>query len=511
MLIHGTFRSKNPRVIAYLLAIKHGARFIYEFSTNISFHYYQNIQYIAFRRERSPFINIYPTFTANFNHCSPGLPKDELLNITEDGWSSIRIIDPYQETIHPLIQQQILIYDDKEVSLVNHPPVGVEPFTFAPFSSQNILFAYDAFWGLVLPSSKSDIWRSWWVQRLLWDINAHVVFTSIAHEINMTMTIDDKKNEKEDANVGKLVRFLSTWKSTKMTLVERIEQLINDMIEEKFCDVEEQKVVKDWIDDLKTINYVFPSIKNNMSQSRSSGTLRRRRIAVCMTGIIECIEEVWKPTMNAIRTHVKGEMDIFLYLSSSEPFGSQMPNIPLHIRLVEALRYPNFTVKVLFENIPKLDPHFPPNCTTDANVDQPDFKIPRYYQQLFGLSNCFSLVRDYEKRHNIKYDIMVRLRADLQFLQIPATFDRESPFDINTTMILPPNRYGSRVNDGFAIGPIDLIEVYMNRYYAFRECLTRDLHPERYLYFYLNYRKVKMTIDGTTVVEQIPHSPKSCH
>ncbi len=267
------FRSTNPKIIAYLLAIKYGARFIYEFDSHISFHQQQqqqqNIQHIAFRRQRSPFINIYPTFTADFTHFSPGIPKEEHQIISQDGWSSIRLVDHYQETIHPLIQQQIIIYhDSKSSSLVKHPPVAVEPYTFAPFSNQNLLFSYDAFWGLVLSeSTKSEIWRSWWVQRLLWDINGHLTFTSPAHQINMTSTSRKiPHNIKEDENVGKLVRFLSSWKSTKLTLVERIEQLTVDMIKQNFCDTEQLKIIKAWLDDLQQINYLFPSIKSDTSQ-----------------------------------------------------------------------------------------------------------------------------------------------------------------------------------------------------------------------------------------------------
>lgn len=238
---------------------------------------------------------------------------------------------------------------------------------------------------------------------------------------------------------------------------------------------------------------------------------RRRRIAVCMTGLIECIEGAAKPTLHAIRTHLQGEMDVFMYLSSTEPIVDQLSTIPLRIRIIEALNYANFTVKVLFENIPTLDPHFPPNCTSDTSVDQPPHKVPRYYQQLFGLSNCFGIVRDYEKKHNIQYDLMVRTRADIEFLKIPSTFERTSPKDINVTLILPPNRYSSKVDDGFAIGPINSVGVYMNRYHSFRECLTHDLHPERYLDFYLNHRKVNVNIDRDTIVGHIPHSPKHCH
>lgn len=61
---------------------------------------------------------------------------------------------------------------------------------------------------------------------------------------------------------------------------------------------------------------------------------------------------------------------IYLYLSSTEPIVDQLSTVPLRKRIIEALHYSNFTVKVLFENIPTLDPHFPPNCTTHASVDQ---------------------------------------------------------------------------------------------------------------------------------------------
>jgi hypothetical protein len=255
-----TFRSTNTKLIAYLLAIQYGARFIYEYNPNISFHYHKTVQHVAFRRQRSPFINIHATFTANFTHHSSGLPKDELTNITQDGWSSIRTIDHDQETIHPLIQQQIPLYYHHKSSVVNHPPVAIEPFTFAPFTNKNILFTYDAFWGLVLSESKSEIWRSWWVQRLLWDIGGHVIFASTTHHTNTEEDI------KEDANVGKLVRFLTTWKSTKGTLVERIEHLVNDMTEEGFCHANDLKVIRAWIDDLQEMKYIFPSIKSSMLQ-----------------------------------------------------------------------------------------------------------------------------------------------------------------------------------------------------------------------------------------------------
>lgn len=238
---------------------------------------------------------------------------------------------------------------------------------------------------------------------------------------------------------------------------------------------------------------------------------RRRRIAICLTGIIECTEEAWRPAHRQIRNHVSGEIDTFMYLSSTEPIVDQLPTVPLKNRITEVLRYSDFTVRVLFENVPKLDPQFPSNCTSDANVNQPAHKIPRYYQQLYGLANCFALVRDYERKHNIKYEIMIRIRMDLIFLKLPQTFDRAGRYSINKTIILPPNKYHAVADDGFAIGPIDSVEIYMNRFYSFRECLTRDLHPERYLHFYLFHRKASIFIDDQLIVAHIPHDPMHCH
>ena len=262
------FRSKNIKTIAYLIAIRNGARFIYELSSNIPFrpYHHQHIQHIAFRRKRSLFTNIYPTFTANFNLHSPGLPKDQLTNITQDGWSSIRTVDKDYETIHPLIQQQISIFQQNKSLLVNHPPVAVEPFTFTPFSTDNILFTYDAFWGLILYESKSNVWRSWWVQRLLWDINGHVVFASSAFKTDTTTISNNDQSVIEDDNVVKLVEYLNKWKSTKTTFIERIQQLINDMIEQNFGDKNDLEVIRAWLDDLERIKYVFPSIQPSTSE-----------------------------------------------------------------------------------------------------------------------------------------------------------------------------------------------------------------------------------------------------
>jgi len=250
-----SFHSTNLRNLAYLIAIQHGAQFIYESIANIPFKQSENIQHFTFRRQRSPLINIYPTFTGNFTQITPGLPKNEWLNITQDGWSAIRTVDSDRETIRSLIQQEILL--ENQNTMINHPPVAVEPLTFVPFANENILFKYNAFWALNMFESKSVFWRSWWTQRMLADIDGHLSFSSSISQQNLTLST----NIKEDENVSKLVRYLSTWKSTKSTLIERIEQLFKDLNEQKLCEENDLTSIQNWIKDLKRIKYIFPPIK----------------------------------------------------------------------------------------------------------------------------------------------------------------------------------------------------------------------------------------------------------
>jgi hypothetical protein len=96
-LPHGSYARKN---LGYLIAIKCGAQIIFEsdddnlLETNDIYLLPKVVQpkhvpWITFHRQRSPFINIYGSF--GYPHIWPrGFPIDELRNVTEDGWHSVR-------------------------------------------------------------------------------------------------------------------------------------------------------------------------------------------------------------------------------------------------------------------------------------------------------------------------------------------------------------------------------------------------------------------------------------
>ncbi len=119
----GSYARKN---IGYLVAIQCGGKLIFEsdddnlLETNDIYYLPKTVQskhvpWISFHGERSPFINIY----ASFGHPEiwpRGFPIDELKNVTEDGWHSVR--KNLQNHTHIYIQQYLADLDPDVDALV---------------------------------------------------------------------------------------------------------------------------------------------------------------------------------------------------------------------------------------------------------------------------------------------------------------------------------------------------------------------------------------------------------
>jgi hypothetical protein len=58
------------------------------------------------------------------------------------------------------------------------PAVGIPSGVFVPVNAQAVMFHHNALWALVVPTSPhdrvADIWRSYWLQPLLWLLHGHV-------------------------------------------------------------------------------------------------------------------------------------------------------------------------------------------------------------------------------------------------------------------------------------------------------------------------------------------------
>jgi hypothetical protein len=123
-LPQGSYARKN---LGYLIAIKCGAQIIFEsdddnlLETNDIYLLPKILQpsqlpWIAFHRQRSPFINIYGSF-GHPNIWPRGFPIDEIRNVTEDGWHSVK--QNIQNNTHVYIQQYLADLDPDVDAIVN--------------------------------------------------------------------------------------------------------------------------------------------------------------------------------------------------------------------------------------------------------------------------------------------------------------------------------------------------------------------------------------------------------
>jgi hypothetical protein len=523
--------------IGYLVAIFCGAKIIYELDANsfvwdseITFNpsvqTANEVHWLAFHRTRSPFINIYGIF-GQPQIWPRGIPVNELQNISEDGWSSLRHND--NETINAYIQQKLFDFDPdvNAITLLTRPgtakrtifehdrgPIALEPFTFSPYNSQNTVHHQAAFWGLYLPVTVNphvaDIWRSFWVQRLLWDIGGHLVFitSTVRRYESLRATVKDMENEQIlHNNAGKFVRFLNSWMSTATSLSERIQELTDALIKAQLLDKLESTVMHAWLHDLNRIGYNFPLLANAVKNT--SSTTRIKRAAVCLTGLAECVQEIWARNEVKLRKRLNGDIDIFMFLSAEDGVKKDLSPMIFNMRVKQA-RFYNTTINIVHHDVLNLNPQFPPTCKYKYDWTQKR-KIVPIEQERFAQANCYNIVREYENKRNIRYQLLIRARTDSIFTRLPKTFERDGEFDLNNTIIVPKEHQYYGVNDRFAIGPIDLMEHYMLRWHQLSLCLTENVHPESFLAFVLQKRGIKVTTDIGISLAQVPHGENQCH
>jgi hypothetical protein len=145
-------------------------------------------------------------------------------------------------------------------------PLALAPGEVCPFNTQNTAFYPEAFWGLVIPIDvtfrECDIVRGWWVQRMLWDIGARLLFreSTVRHDRNSHDYFQDFILEKKlYFEATPFLKFLLDWKSTAPTLDERIRNLAEGLAAAGHWGPRNVALIADWLADLRSLNYTFPT------------------------------------------------------------------------------------------------------------------------------------------------------------------------------------------------------------------------------------------------------------
>ena len=263
--------------IGYLYAIKQGAQIICEMDDD-NYLLFDSIEHLPEYidgqqcRSDSGFLNPYALF-GQPSVWPRGYPLQRIL--MQESYiflkvNSLRVPiqqglvnkDPDVDAIFRLTRPEEIYFDSTKKS------ISLAPQTMTPYNSQNTVFHYSAFWALIMPITTafrvSDIWRSFWTQRLLWDMGGHLCFlwpTAIQYRndhnlLNDFIDENDVYTKSED-----LMNFLREWKSDKNNLSDRIIELMDDLIKEEFFGSDESRLIKAWLYDLENCDYQMPSMK----------------------------------------------------------------------------------------------------------------------------------------------------------------------------------------------------------------------------------------------------------
>lgn len=145
---------------------------------------------------------------------------------------------------------------------------------YSPYNAQATTHFYSVFWGLYLPITVSgrvtDIWRSYVTQRLMKELNLHVVYTPpivtherSAHDYLADMVAEIPLYDKTE----KLLEFLDNWNSNAETLPQMIFDLWVGLYEHNYIEEDDVHAVFEWLKCMKEIGYVFPEVKNRHPNS----------------------------------------------------------------------------------------------------------------------------------------------------------------------------------------------------------------------------------------------------
>ncbi len=271
------------KAVGHLYAIHHGAKYIYETDDDnhpsdgkFHFHLTYEKSYHVYDTNRSA-VNAYE-FLGQSTIWPRGYPLDLIADKPE--YHVMKCEDP-----KPLVQQGV-VDGDPDIDAIyrlTRKDTGVRldvkfdrtqdivllpRGTMCPYNAQNTLYVYDAFWTLLLPGTVNmritDIWRSYLMQRLLWEIGGHLsFFPPSAYQYrsahNYLKDFIDEKVLYHDS--GKMINFLLNWKASHKDLFDNIMDITIKFAHMGFLGPADIHLTEAWLQDLVRVGYKKPALK----------------------------------------------------------------------------------------------------------------------------------------------------------------------------------------------------------------------------------------------------------
>jgi len=271
------YKSYARKNIGYLYAIQHGAKIVYESDDdNIptdGLKYVDEstevVSYIQGDNEKDIAVNVYAHF-GKPQVWPRGYPLRKIQpNVEPKKTKKVMKLVPIQQGLADLDPDVDAIYrltQPLNISFDPSAPVSVPAGLMCPWNSQNTLFHDSALWAMLIPTTTTfrvcDIWRSYWAQRILWDIGGEILFLppSVKQIRNAHNYLEDFEDELDLYLKGEdLINFLINWSSSAEHLGERMIELAKGMAKDnKFWKRGDVELMKAWVEDLISVGYQFP-------------------------------------------------------------------------------------------------------------------------------------------------------------------------------------------------------------------------------------------------------------
>lgn len=112
------------------------------------------------------------------------------------------------------------------------------------------------------------------------------------------------------------------------------------------------------------------------------------------------------------------------------------------------------------------------------------------YSMFYHNKRSFQLMEEYQNKHNINFDVIIKFRGDLKSTE---KFPIETPIN-NLTVYIPNSFDWSGINDQIAYGDFDSMKIYSNCVdYILDYCKNKIIfHPETILKYHLNTNNLKI-------------------
>jgi len=146
-------------------------------------------------------------------------------------------------------------------------PVALAAGTYCPWNSQNTYWLTKAFWGLLLPVTPTirvcDIWRSYWVQRILWELGEEILFMpATAEQVRNPhdFYLDYKQERDLYDKVPDLIYLLQQWECpVDLNLFGCIRNLTRLLAARGYWEELDAQLVDAWLQDLLQLGYIMPA------------------------------------------------------------------------------------------------------------------------------------------------------------------------------------------------------------------------------------------------------------